>query len=189
MKVISAKFVKGVVGDDPVLGGSLPVVALVGRSNVGKSSIINSLVGQKALARSSSQPGRTQQINLYLINGALYLADMPGYGYAKASKEVRADLQDLIYWYLLNSEYTQKKVVLIIDAVVGPTEDDLAMLHSLGKADKSMVVVVNKIDKLKKSQLTGQLEHIQALVGDHIIIPYSAPEKIGVSALLHEILA
>ena len=188
MKVTSATFVKGVVGDDAVLGSPKPVVALIGRSNVGKSSIINSLVGQKALARSSSQPGRTQQINIYLVNNALYLADLPGYGFARASQAARVELRDLIYWYLLDSEYAQKKVVLIIDAVVGPSEDDLAMLYSLSKARKRIVVVVNKIDKLKKSQLKEQLEQIQTLVGDHTLIPYSAQEKIGVAALLKEIL-
>ncbi|MDP3985907.1 MAG: ribosome biogenesis GTP-binding protein YihA/YsxC [Candidatus Veblenbacteria bacterium] len=188
MKITSAKFVKGVVGDDAVLAGSLPVVAFIGRSNVGKSSIINSLVNQKALARSSSTPGRTREINVYLVNNSLYLADLPGYGFTRVSQVAQNDLRDLIYWYLLDSEYKQKKVVLIIDAVVGPSEDDLAMLYSLSKAKKSVVIVVNKIDKLKRSQLKEQLEHIQSLVGDYKIIPYSAQEKIGVAALAKEIL-
>jgi len=188
MKITSAVFVKGVVGEDTVLGGSKPVVALVGRSNVGKSSIINSLVNQKALARSSSQPGRTRQINLYLVNNALYLADLPGYGFARVSHEAQANLRDLIYWYLLDSAYQQKKVVVVIDAFTGPSEDDLAMLYSLHKAKKSVVVVVNKVDKLKRAERAEQLEKIQALIGDHKIIPYSAQEKIGLSALTKEIL-
>src|SRR3989344_2028498 len=102
MKITSAKFVKGVVGDDAILAGSLPVVAFIGRSNVGKSSLINSLVNQKALARSSSTPGRTREINVYLVNNSLYLADLPGYGFTRVSQVAQDDLRDLIYWYLLD---------------------------------------------------------------------------------------
>lgn len=189
MKVTSAKFVKGVVGEDAILASSLPVVAFIGRSNVGKSSVINSLVNQKDLARSSSTPGRTQQINFFLVNNALYVADLPGYGYARASQAARAKLRELVYWYLLDSKYKQKKVVLIIDAKVGPSEDDLDMLYSLHKAKKNIVIVANKIDQLKKSQLEEQLGQIQSLVGKYKFIPYSAQTRIGVAALLNEILA
>src|SRR5579864_4839283 len=113
MNITSAKFVKGVVVDDEVLNDGVPQIAFIGRSNVGKSSVINSLANQNGLAKTSSFPGRTQQINIYLVNKSFYLVDLPGYGYAKASKAEQEKLQQLIYWYLLGSDYEQKKVLLI----------------------------------------------------------------------------
>lgn len=184
----SATFVKGVVGEDEVLGDGVPQIAFIGRSNVGKSSVINSLVGQKGLARTSSFPGHTQEINIYLVNKSFYLVDLPGYGFAKASKDVQEYLQQLIYWYLLGSQYQQKMVVLIIDAVVGLTDNDLRMLHSLEEQNKNVVIVANKVDKLKKSNYKKQLKDLQNMVGKHKLIAYSAEKKIGVGELTHEIL-
>ncbi|KAF0133694.1 MAG: GTP-binding protein [Candidatus Saganbacteria bacterium] len=165
-----------------------PQIAFIGRSNVGKSSVINSLTNQKGLAITSSSPGRTRQINLFLVNKSFYFLDLPGYGFAKASHEVRKQLFDLIDWYLFKSAYQQKKVVLIIDANIGPTADDLEMLHTLEDFKKDIVIVANKIDKIKKSKYAGQLQEIKALAGEHKIIPYSSRDKIGISALTDEIL-
>src|SRR3989344_2302589 len=100
MQITSAEFVKGVVGEDEILTDGTPQIAFIGRSNVGKSSVINSLAQKKDLARTSAFPGRTQEINLFLINRSFYLVDLPGYGYAKMSKEKQFELQDLIAWYL-----------------------------------------------------------------------------------------
>lgn len=186
MNIQSAKFLKGVVGPDKALENDFPQIALIGRSNVGKSSIINSLTNQKSLARISSSPGRTQEINLYLINNNTYLLDLPGYGYAKAPKSVQQTLKALIHGYLFEAPYTQKKVVLIIDAKIGPTDLDLEMLDLLEQHKKEIVVVVNKVDKLKPSIYQKQMKMIQEKIGDHKIIHYSAEKKIGKGELLKE---
>lgn len=187
MNITSAKFIKGVVGADRILEDGIPQVAFVGRSNVGKSSVINSLTGRKKLARSSSSPGCTQEINMFLINNSFYLVDLPGYGFTKASREVRERLEYLIYWYLFESKYEQKKVVLIIDAKTGPTKVDMEVLHSLKERKKDFTVVANKIDKIKRSEYDHQLQKIKALVGVHRFIPYSAEKRIGVGRLINEL--
>ncbi|MEK7580458.1 MAG: ribosome biogenesis GTP-binding protein YihA/YsxC [Patescibacteria group bacterium] len=188
MHILSAKFVKGVVGDDEILEDGIPQIVFIGRSNVGKSSTINSLVKQKDLARTSSFPGRTQEINLFLINKSFYLVDLPGYGFSKASRENRERLQKLIDWYLFNPRYEQKKVVLIIDANVGLTDSDLEMLRGLEEQGKNIVIVANKIDKIKKTEYKKQLQKIQDIVGSHKVIPYSSEKRIGVGDLIKEIL-
>lgn len=188
MNINSAKFVKGVVGEDGALRDGTPQIAFIGRSNVGKSSVINSLTNNKGLAKTSSFPGLTQEINLFLINESAYFIDLPGYGYAKVSKESREKIFQLIKWYLFNLNYKQKKVVLIIDANVGPTKDDLEILRSLEDHGKNMVIVANKIDKIKSSEYRKQFKKIEDLIGPHIIIPYSAEKKLGVQELIDVIL-
>lgn len=188
MHITSAVFVKGVRGTDPILAGNKPYIAFIGRSNVGKSSVINSLVKQKNLARASVSPGRTREINLFLINNSFYLVDLPGYGFAKASRDVQEHIQQLIYWYLLNSEYEQKKVVLIIDANVGLTDNDVKMLYSLERKGKNIVIVANKVDKIKKSEYESQLQKIRDVTHGHTVIPYSAKKGIGKGELTNEIL-
>lgn len=187
MDIASIQFVKGIVGPDTELEKKIPQVAFIGRSNVGKSSVINSLTKQKGLARTSAHPGRTQEINLFLINNAFYLLDLPGYGYAKASKETRLKLQGIIYGYLFEAPYKQKKVVLIIDANIGPKDIDLEILRLLEDHQKNVVVVANKVDKIKPSIYKKQFVSIQEKVGSHKIIPYSAKKNIGRKELLHEI--
>lgn len=188
MGVKTATFIKGLRGTDPILESNLPQIALIGRSNSGKSSVINSLTNQKALARTSSTPGRTQEINLFLINRAFYLVDLPGYGYAKLSLAERAQLEKMLDWYLFKSPYVQKKVVLIIDAALGPTASDLEMLQALMLHDKNIIVVANKIDKIKSSQYAAQLTKIRGQIGDHPLIPYSSVKRIGAGELLNELL-
>lgn len=187
MNIRSAKFVKGVVHEDDILEDGKPQIAFIGRSNVGKSSIINTLVKQPDLARTSSFPGRTQEINLFLINNSFYLVDLPGYGYARLSREGQIRVQRLIYWYLLDSPYKQKKVILIIDADVGVTDNDSKMLYSLEDQEKDVVIVANKIDKIKKGVYSRQMQKIQEKVGKHKIIPFSAEKRIGVKELLAEL--
>lgn len=187
MQITSATFVKGIVGTDEILEGETPQIAFIGRSNVGKSSVINSLTNQKDLAITSSFPGRTREINLFLINESLYLLDLPGYGFAKASHKVSEQLFKLINWYLFRSSYQQKKVVFIIDANIGPTANDLEMLHTLEEFHKNIVIVANKIDKIRKSKYAGRLQEIKKLVGKHEIIPYSSHHKSGISDLIHEL--
>ncbi len=188
MKIESAEFIKGVVGPDETLERSIPQIAFIGRSNVGKSSVINSLTHQKGLARASSFPGRTQEINLFLINKNTYFIDLPGYGFARASHETRERIQELIFWYLFESEYQQKVVALLIDANVGLTEDDKETLRSLEEHEKNIVIVANKVDKIKKSEHKKQLQKIQDIVGQHKIIPYSSEKKLGVNELTDVLL-
>lgn len=188
MKINSAKFIKSVPGDDPIFEDGIPQVAFIGRSNVGKSSVINSLVNQNSLARTSAFPGRTQLINLFLINESTYFVDLPGYGFAKLSNTAREELWAMVNWYFFNSPYNQKKIVLIIDANIGLTKDDLEMLKTLEDHHKEIVVVANKVDKLKRKDYGRQMQDIKNAVGDHKIIPYSAEEKTGVEELLGEIL-
>lgn len=183
MKIRSVEFMKGVTGEEDALDDGIPQVAFIGRSNVGKSSVINSLVNRRDLAHSSSTAGRTRQINMYLVNKDFYLVDLPGYGYATGSKQERQNLRNLIYWYLLFSNIQHAKVVLIVDANVGVTDYDLEMLRRLEEKDKDILIVANKVDKIKKTNYTKQLQQLQEKVGKHIIIPYSAEKKIGVSQL------
>jgi len=187
MKKLTAEFIKGVVGPDEILEDGTPQIAFIGRSNVGKSSVINSLTNRKDLARTSSFPGRTQEINVFLINGRFYLLDFPGYGFSKHSLEKRRRLHRLIEWYLFQSPYRQKQVVFIVDAEVGPTDNDLEMLRVLEETRKTIVIVANKIDKISKSKTKARLKQIQDIVGNHKIIPYSSDKKIGMGELAAEI--
>lgn len=190
MKITSAKFIKGVTEADSVLESAIPQIAFIGRSNVGKSTLVNMLVGQKKLAIASQFPGRTQQINIFSINDdKVYFLDLPGYGFASASLTVRNKILQLIHWYLFESAYIQKKVVLIIDANIGPTKDDLEVLKDLQMKQKDIIIVANKIDKIKKSILLNQLTKIKQLVGESKIIPFSSEKKIGVAELIAEIFS
>ena len=188
MNIKSAEFIKGIVYGDEDLEDDYPQIAFIGRSNAGKSSLINSLTKQKNLARTSSSPGRTREINLFLINRSFYIADLPGYGYVKTSGDERKRLLKLINWYLFESAHVQEKVVLIIDASINPTDKDLEMLHRLEDEGKNIIIVANKIDKVKNSELKKQLQKIQDKVGGHIVVPYSSEKGIGINELSKEIL-
>ncbi|MFA5714467.1 MAG: ribosome biogenesis GTP-binding protein YihA/YsxC [Candidatus Paceibacterota bacterium] len=187
MKIESAQFVKGVLGTDGIFENGIPQVAFIGRSNAGKSSVINSLVGQKDLAVTSSFPGRTQKINFFLINNCLYLVDLPGYGYAKIPDKIKNSLRAMVNWYFFTSGYEQKKIILIIDAEVGPTKDDMEILYSLEEYSKDIVIVANKTDKIRKSEYEEKFVKIKDFAGINKVIPYSAKEKIGVKELLKEV--
>lgn len=200
MNITSAKFVKGIIGPDEILNNPKPHIAFIGRSNVGKSSLINALAKQKGLAKTSSFPGRTQQINFFLIstkggpasggNNSLYLVDLPGYGYAKGSKDMQTEVQKLIYWYFFESDINPKKVVLIVDANVGLTTTDSQMLMSLNRSNNNnnnIIIVANKTDKVNKTLLPKQLKGIQDAVGKYKVLPVSAEKKTGLNELVLEI--
>lgn len=182
MKITSAVFKRGIKGDDGILDDKKPQIAFIGRSNAGKSSLINSLTGVKNLAISSKTPGRTKEINVFLINDTHYFLDLPGYGYTKTKVEIFVKLGKLIYWYLFKSGY-DSTIVLLIDAEVGPTPDDLEMLHELEKAGKDIVVVLNKVDKVNKSQYRNQLEKLRKQIIGHELFPYSSKTKVGIEEL------
>jgi GTP-binding protein len=182
MKITSAKFIKGVTGSDPVLDDGTPQVAFIGRSNAGKSSLLNSLTSSPKLAITSDTPGRTREINIFSINGTHYFIDLPGYGYAKASGATMNKISAMISWYLFSSEYTPT-VVVLIDALVGPTKDDIGILHELEKSGKRIVVVANKVDKIPKSSYLSQLHKLQKQIPGHTIVPYSSKTKVGITEL------
>jgi GTP-binding protein len=184
----SAVFARSVVDDSSLPPDTLTHVAFIGRSNVGKSSVINALTGQKNLARSSSAPGFTKEANFFLINNAFYLVDLPGYGYAKGSFSDKELLRNRILWYFGNKKISQYKVVLIIDAKVGPTPDDEDMLLYLQEKKKEVVIVANKIDKLKANDIKKSMAIIEKILGPHLIIPFSAEKKIGIGVLTETIL-
>lgn len=187
MKITSAKFIMGMVGDTDILHNGTPQVAFIGRSNAGKSSLLNSLTNTKKLAITSKTPGRTKEINIFLINDTHYFMDLPGYGYAKASGSTLRKLNDLISWYLFESG-CQPKVVLLIDANVGPTKDDLGVLDALEDAGAEIVIVFNKVDKIKKSHYLNHIKKLKEQFKGHVCIPYSSTSKIGIQELADEVL-
>jgi GTP-binding protein len=188
MNISSAKFVRGITDPSEAFFDELPHIAFIGRSNVGKSSTINSLTKVKGLAKTSSSPGSTQQINFFLVNNKFYIVDLPGYGYARASATQRTKMTDLINAYLFSPGHVQKNVVLIVDGNIGPTKDDIEILTALESHGKNIVVAVNKIDKIKKSDYKKQMDKIRNQIGAHTIVPYSTEKKTGIGELLAVIL-
>jgi GTP-binding protein len=188
MKVTKAVFKRGIKGDNEILEDGIPQVAFIGRSNAGKSSLINTLTGVKGLAISSKTPGRTQEINVYLINDTHYFLDLPGYGFTKTKLKIFEKLGKLIYWYLFDSSHTPT-VVLLFDAEIGPTDSDLEMLHELERARKNIVVVANKVDKIQKSKYKPHLEKLEKILQGHQVFPFSSQTKVGVAELTEKLLS
>ena len=186
MKISSAVFKRGIRGPEDVLRDTLPQIAFIGRANAGKSSLINSFTGVGGLARTSSTPGRTQELNVFLINNNTYLIDFPGYGYAKTTFENWQNMNKLMHWYLFESDFNPR-IVLIIDGEIGPTKDDLGVLSYLEDKGKDILVVANKVDKIKKSQYLNQMKKIQEQVVGHKVMPYSSKAKIGIGELSAEL--
>lgn len=151
MKVNQAEFVISAVGPNQYPPDALPEIALAGRSNVGKSSLINRMIQRKNLARTSSKPGKTQQLNYYKINQDLFFVDLPGYGYAQVSKSKREIWGKFIEEYLLHREYL-KLVLLVIDLRHPPSKDDQAMYAWLKHNEVPLCVVTTKADKISKGQ-------------------------------------
>ncbi len=188
MKITSVRFIKGLVGDDPIMDDGIPQIAFIGRSNVGKSSLVNALT-KSSISCTSSTPGRTAEINFFLINEAIYFVDLPGYGYAKVSFEMRDKLSNLIHSYLFNTTYTQKKVVLIIDSNVGMTKADIDMFEDLKKAKKNIVIVLSKIDRITQKEFHKNIQAIETITGDTPLFQVSSKNTIGIDVLVEELLA
>lgn len=159
----------------------LPEIAFAGKSNVGKSSLINGLLNRKSLARTSAQPGKTQTINFYNVNKNLYFVDLPGYGYAKVSVEIRAKWGKMIERYLHGSPQL-KKVFLLIDIRHVPSENDCMMYDWIVDNGYEPVIICTKLDKIKRSQAQKNLKLIREkldLVPGTTMIPFSAQTKQG----------
>ena len=160
---------------------AFPEVAFAGKSNVGKSSLINGLLNRKSLARTSSQPGKTQTINFYKVNGDLYLVDLPGYGYAKVSNEIKAKWGRMIENYLHGSKQL-KAVFLLVDIRHEPSANDKDMYQWIVAQGYEPVIIATKLDKIKRSQVQKQIkilkEGLKLLPGTQLI-PFSAETKQG----------
>ncbi|MGN1187160.1 MAG: ribosome biogenesis GTP-binding protein YihA/YsxC [Lachnospiraceae bacterium] len=159
----------------------LPEFAFAGKSNVGKSSMINALVNRKSFARTSSEPGKTQTINFYNVNKELYLVDLPGYGYARTSMETREKWGKMIERYLHTSKML-KQVFLLVDIRHEPSQNDVNMYDWIKYQGFSPVVIATKSDKLNRSQLPRQIKLVRDTLGmekDEILIPFSAETKQG----------
>lgn len=165
---------------------TLPEIAFAGRSNVGKSSLINSLLNRKNLARTSSSPGKTVTINFYNVNEEFFLVDLPGYGYAKTSLAERAKWGKMIEKYL-GTRDSLKALVLLIDIRHAPTKDDVMMFNWVVENGLTPIIVATKLDKIKRSQKDKQLKLLRDTLGiknDIKIVPYSSETKQGREELL-----
>ena len=179
IKNVNLETVCGITSKLPV--NDKPEIAFAGKSNVGKSSLINSLVNRKALARTSSQPGKTQTINFYNINEEMYLVDLPGYGYAKVSESEKAKWGQMIERYLHTSEQL-KAVFLLIDIRHEPSANDKMMYNWIVDMGYDPIIIATKLDKLKRSQIQKHVKMLREgldLVPGTQIIPFSSSTKQG----------
>lgn len=186
MKIISAEFVKSAFNKSHWITDGRPEIAFLGRSNVGKSSLLNSLLGRKGLARTSNTPGRTQSINYFLVNGLFYFVDLPGYGYAKVSKAMRSDWGEMAREYLTG----RSELVLfiqLVDARHPPSELDLQLNDWLVENESPHIVVATKSDKLSRNEIKKQEAAIGEEMPDSKIIAYSSSTGIGRDELWGEI--
>ncbi|MFC1663893.1 ribosome biogenesis GTP-binding protein YihA/YsxC [Patescibacteria group bacterium] len=187
MKISKAEFTKSVIGDDYGLEDNLPHIAFFGRSNAGKSSVINSLVGKKDLVKISKMPGKTREANFFRINDSFYFVDFPGYGYAKCSMSKRNKMIKRIFWYVEFSNTRPKAVFLIIDTNVGLTVLDRDMIKILEANKHQIVIIANKIDKLSKGAAEKQLSSIQKEARYIPVLGYSAKTNEGKEKLTKKI--
>lgn len=185
------EFILSAASPKDFLRDGLPQVAFAGRSNVGKSSVINRLLNRKNFARVGAAPGKTIHINYFKIDGAFYLVDLPGYGYAKVSKSERDRWGKLMETYFAHPELMTLGV-MIVDARHKPTADDCTMAQWFKDTGRPMVVVANKLDKLKKSEIQPSLDRVRLtleLEEDVPVIPFSAEKGDGRQELLNVIFA
>jgi GTP-binding protein len=186
MKITSTEFVKSAFEESHWTADGLPEIAFLGRSNVGKSSLLNSLLGRKGLARTSNTPGRTQSINFFLVNDAFYFVDLPGYGYAKVSKTMRRD------WGKMAENYLAKRrelmlFIQLVDSRHKPTELDQNLYEWLLFHGKRSIVVATKADKLSSNQLPKNIKVIENALPAAKVITFSARTGKGRDAVWSEI--
>ena len=188
LNVNKAEFVKSAVKPNQFIASSVPAVAFAGKSNVGKSSVINSLLNRRNFARVGATPGKTIHVNYFLIDERLYLIDLPGYGYAKVSQAERERWGKLMEDFFAAGLF--QLGVMIVDARHKPTADDVTMAEWFKGAPCRLVVVANKLDKLKKSEIEPNIALIRETLGlpeEVPVIPFSAEKGQGRNELLAEI--
>lgn len=179
IKSVNLETVCGITSKLPE--NQLPEIAFAGKSNVGKSSLINALMNRKAYARTSSQPGKTQTINFYNINDSLYYVDLPGYGYAKVSAEIKAKWGKMIERYLHTSKQL-RLVFLLIDIRHEPSANDCTMYRWIVENGFCPIIIATKLDKINRSQIAKQIKQIKTkldVVEGTPILPFSAETKQG----------
>ncbi|WEV37835.1 ribosome biogenesis GTP-binding protein YihA/YsxC [Lactobacillus sp. ESL0677] len=186
MIIRSSDYAISAVREDQYPKNDLPEIALAGRSNVGKSSLINSFLNRKNLARTSAQPGKTQTLNFYIVNKDFYLVDVPGYGYAKVSKSQRAKFGEMIQDYLETRE-NLRGLIILVDSRHEPTKDDIAMYNYAQYLNLPILVVCTKIDKVKKNQVNKVLANLKKALDlsyDNVtVLTYSSVKKLHVQEL------
>jgi GTP-binding protein len=183
MKITSVKFIKSAFKPADFVRDGRPEIAFLGRSNVGKSSLINSLLQRKGLAKTSNTPGRTQAINYFEVNERFYFVDLPGYGYAKVSKAMRQDWGKMAESYLSGSGSLVLNIQLI-DSRHGPTQLDLQLYGWLRDNGKPNLIVATKADKISRNELTTNLAAAGKLMPDSLIIAYSSKTGLGCDEVL-----
>lgn len=189
MKIKSTQFVKSITGDDEILHDGVPEIAFIGRSNVGKSSVINSLLNARELARTGKKQGKTREINFFLVNDKYYFVDLPGYGFAQGGLDDREKIRDMIIQYFSRAENNIHTVAVIIDAKVGLTNFDRDMIEILYDNEHHIVLIVNKTDKLNQKELSTQLRSIENECPGVEILPYSAVVNKGAGFVLEKLIA
>jgi GTP-binding protein len=182
LKIVSAEFVCSAAQPSQFPQELLPEIAFVGRSNVGKSSLINSLLRQKTLARTSSTPGRTRQINFFRINRSFFLVDLPGYGYASVPQGLRELWKNLIERYLKGRKQLTH-CILIVDSRIGPTRSDLEQAAWFQRNLLPFSIVSTKSDKLSRVELQKSIKHTQSFCSDVPVVAYSATRGTGFDQL------
>ena len=186
MIIKNSDYAVSAVREDQYPKDNLPEIALAGRSNVGKSSLINTLLKRKNLARTSSQPGKTQTLNFYIVNEEFYLVDVPGYGYAKVSQKQREAFGEMIQDYL-ETRPNLKGLIILVDARHEPTKDDIAMYDYAQYLNLPILVVCTKMDKIKKSQINKVLsnlkKHLDLNYENGSVITFSSVSKLHVKEL------
>lgn len=190
MIVKKAQFVQSLSAFKPFPGQGLPEIAMVGKSNVGKSSLINNLTRNGKLARTSSEPGKTRLVNLFLINESFFLVDLPGYGFARASKQEKDKWAGMIEGYLQKSEHL-KRVFQLVDIRHAPTQDDQMMVEYLRHYEIPFTVIATKADKLSKAQRGRNIPVIcrTLAVQPWEVLVHSSKDSTGRDAILDAIEA
>ncbi|HME98263.1 MAG TPA: ribosome biogenesis GTP-binding protein YihA/YsxC [Terriglobia bacterium] len=186
MKISSARFVKSATQPDDFPRDQRPEIAFCGRSNIGKSSLLNTLTDTQGLARTSSSPGRTQTINFFLIDDRTYFVDLPGYGYAKVPKVVKEKWGGMIEGYLRDRQQL-KLALMLIDSRMPPMDSDMMMKKWLDHHEIPNAVVLTKIDKISRNQLNQALRTGARMLNTKEIIPFSAVTHSGKNEILARI--
>lgn len=185
MNLHNAEFIRSSASKKDFIRDGRPQITMAGRSNVGKSSVINRLLDRKNFARVGNAPGKTSQVNYFLIDKKVYVVDLPGYGYARVSHAEKARWARLMEDYFADGQITVG--LLIVDARHKPTADDQTMAQWFHETGCPFIVVANKLDKLKKSEIEGNLQRIREtleLAEDEKLIPFSAEKGTGKQELL-----